>query len=658
MTLEDGRFKDASVTPQVWTSGRVDEVITLVGPNGLRIVKIRVVHDRVPELGDKFSNRHGQKGTIGMMVRGMDMPRTSEGIVPDMIMNPHAIPSRMTIAQLLEQLFGKTAANLGALANATTFMNEGSPHEVIGDVLEEIGLERFGNEILYDGQSGKMIEAAIFIGPVYNMRLKHMTEDKWNARGAGRKEQRTHQPTGGRGAQGGLKIGEMERDAIVAHGVAAFTRESMMERSDKTEFVVCNGCGTIPIYNERQDLYICSLCDGPIQYSGSTADTMEPIIPTKRSAVSFSRVEMPYATKLFIQEMNMFMNMGTRILTTHDVERLPAVEDVEEATEEALADIESELPTRTYEEDTDVAPYQPAAALPTLDEIRQNVAELQVQQQAAVEAEREARNRREAVEAQIIGVNSGAAAVLNASASGLGPASGSPLVPGGINMNTNVIPTNTFPIVQTTAPVNTFQMTNQANTLQGVNVMGTSNGTGAGASAEVIDVNGNALVSGNAGLGLGSDAGLGSGANTYTDAGANAYTGAVAGPLPSIMPSLTQPQPGLDIVPGNAGTAAPTFVVDTTPAALQLENLPIETAPRGTALGPAATPFAPVAELSPTAAPRRSRSIRAPPPPPPTQGGGYQSYSEYPQTQPMESAPQSASSSDQGGGAFKVIKLQ
>jgi DNA-directed RNA polymerase II subunit RPB2 len=656
MTLEDGRFKDASVTPQVWTSGRVDEVITLVGPNGLRIVKIRVVHDRVPELGDKFSNRHGQKGTIGMMVRGMDMPRTSEGIVPDMIMNPHAIPSRMTIAQLLEQLFGKTAANLGALANATTFMNEGSPHEVIGDVLEEIGLERFGNEILYDGQSGKMIEAAIFIGPVYNMRLKHMTEDKWNARGAGRKEQRTHQPTGGRGAQGGLKIGEMERDAIVAHGLASFTRESMMERSDKTEFVLCNGCGTIPIYNERQDLYICSLCDGPIQYSGSTADTMEPIIPTKRSAVSFSRVEMPYATKLFIQEMNMFMNMGTRILTTHDVERLPAVEDVEEATEEALADIESELPTRTYEEDTDVAPYQPAAALPTLDEIRQNVAELQVQQQAAVEAEREARNRREAVEAQIIGVNSGAAAVLNASASGLGSASGSPLVPTGINMNANIIPTNTFPLMPTTGPVNTFQMTNQANTLQGMNVMGISNGTGSGAGAgagagtEVMDVNGNALVSGNAGLDLGVNTYANAGTNSYANTGAN--TGANTNTLPSIMPSLTQPQPGLDIVPGNAGAQAPTFVVDTTPAALQLENLPMESAVRGTALGPAATPFAPVAELSPTA-PRRSRSIRAPPPPAPTQGGGYQSYSEYPQAQPMEPQPELLQ-----GGAFKVIKLQ
>ena len=168
------------------------------------------------------SNRHGQKGTIGMMLRDRDMPRSVDGIVPDLIMNPHAIPSRMTIGQLFEQLLGKVAANLGAIGNATPFMNEGSPHTVLGEALTALGLECTGNEILYDGQSGKQVEAAIFMGPLYVTRLKHMTEDKWNARGAGRKEQRTHQPTGGRGAQGGLKIGEMERDAIVAHGIGSF----------------------------------------------------------------------------------------------------------------------------------------------------------------------------------------------------------------------------------------------------------------------------------------------------------------------------------------------------------------------------------------------------------------------------------------------------
>jgi DNA-directed RNA polymerase II subunit RPB2 len=606
MMLPSGEFRDASVTPQVWTSGRIDEVISMVGPNGLRLIKIRVVQDRTPELGDKFSNRHGQKGTIGMMIRGVDMPRTVDGIVPDMIVNPHSIPSRMTIAQLLEQLFGKMAAESGALVNATTFMNEGSPHELVGDALEELGLERYGNQILYDGISGKMIEAAIFIGPVYNMRLKHMTEDKWNARGAGRKEQRTHQPTGGRGAQGGLKIGEMERDAIVAHGAASFTRESMMERSDKTEFIVCNGCGTVPIYNERQDLYICSLCDGPIQYSGSTAETLEPIVPTKRSSVSFSRVEMPYATKLFFQEMEVFMNMGMRLLTTHDVERLPAVEDVAELTEEAAADLESELVPRTYAEDEEVAPYQPAAALPTIDEIKENVSQLQAEQQAAVAAEREARTRREALDAQIMGVNSGAAAVLNATEG--------TIPQGNSSATTNVFAPATIPpatILSPAANTNIIPQLNAGTTL-----------------AQMTDE----------------------------------FTNTVSSP-PSIMPNLAAPQPGLDIVPG-VGTGGPTFVVDTSPAALQLENLPVESAPRGTQLAPAATPIEPPRELSATAPPRRSRSTRPPPffsQEPPQQysqtihTGGYD---QGPPPEPNSYSESPSESSVSGGGDFKVIKLQ
>ncbi len=605
MMLPNGEFRDASVTPQVWTSGRVDEAITMVGPNGLRIVKIRVVQDRTPELGDKFSNRHGQKGTIGMMVRGMDMPRTVDGIVPDMIMNPHAIPSRMTIAQLLEQLFGKLSAESGALVNATTFMNEGSPHELVGDALEELGLERYGNQILYDGMSGKMIEAAIFIGPVYNMRLKHMTEDKWNARGAGRKEQRTHQPTGGRGAQGGLKIGEMERDAIVAHGAASFTRESMMERSDKTEFVICNGCGTVPIYNERQDFYICSLCDGPIQFTGSAPDTLEPIVPSKRSSVSFSRVEMPYATKLFFQEMEVFMNMGMRLLTSHDVERLPAVEDVQELTEEAAADLDAELPLRTYAEVETVAPYQPSAALPTIEEIRENVAQLQVEQQAAVTAEREARSRREAVEAQIIGVNSEAGTVL-ASAS----------APGQIPVNTTTVGfTNTSLITpQATIPImNNLQSVPQAAPQAAPQAVNPS--TTFSTTAEEL---------------------------TSTSA------------PPSIMPNLAVPQPGLDIVPGSA-TGGPTFVVDTSETAQSLEGLPIfsaETAPRGTILAPAATPLQ--APMEYTATPRRSRGPRPPP--------AYSSYQAPAPVPPPESQQVGGATDDSysgsGGGEFKVIKLE
>jgi DNA-directed RNA polymerase beta subunit len=265
MSTVGGTINDASKTPQVWTRGRVEKVVVMVNNMGLRLVKIRVVQDRMPELGDKFSNRHGQKGTIGAMLRGYDMPRTESGLIPDMIMNPHAIPSRMTIAQNLEQLMGKTAALSGAIGDGTSFMNDGSPQEAIGGILEELGFEKYGNEVMYNGATGEQIPAAIFIGPVYGMRLKHMVEDKWNARGKGKKEVRTHQPTGGRGAQGGLKIGEMDRDAIIAHRGMSFVKESFMERSDGAKFPICVACGTIPIYNPRLGIAICSLCDGPVK---------------------------------------------------------------------------------------------------------------------------------------------------------------------------------------------------------------------------------------------------------------------------------------------------------------------------------------------------------------------------------------------------------
>jgi DNA-directed RNA polymerase II subunit RPB2 len=320
-----GEIRDASLTAQVWTTGRVEKTTVLVGNNNLAMVKIRVIQYRVPELGDKFSNRHGQKGTIGMLIRGHDMPRSESGLVPDMIMNTHAIPSRMTIAQLLEAILGKAAALTGAIGNATTFMNEGSPAEAIGRVLQnQFGMQPMGEELLYDGTTGTMIPSTIFMGTVYTMRLKHMTEDKWNARAEGRKEMRTHQPTGGRGNQGGLRMGEMERDAVLGHGIASFVHESYMKRADGTEIVVCNGCGTIPIYNEKKNLYMCSMCDGPVNFIGETANNLELLPATKRSIVSFSKVEMPYAFKLLEQELSTYMNIGMRILTTKDLQKLEA----------------------------------------------------------------------------------------------------------------------------------------------------------------------------------------------------------------------------------------------------------------------------------------------------------------------------------------------
>ena len=375
MMNEKGEMVCASVTPQVWTRGIVQKVIVLVNNNGLRLVKVRVVQDRVPELGDKFSNRHGQKGTLNVLYRGHDMPRTVDGIVPDMIMNPTAIPSRMTIGQILEMILGNVSAELGAIGNCTAFMNDGSPHEEFGNILEKLGLHRMCNQVLYNGMTGEQMIADIFMGPVYGMRLKHMTEDKWNARGKGRKEQRTHQPTGGRGNEGGLKIGEMERDAIVAHGITSFTKESYMERSDGHSFIVCNGCGTIPLYNEKKGFYLCPLCDGPIQYSGDNAENLEPIPPPSRSGVTFSKVEIPYATKLFFQEMETYMNMGFRMLTTKDAVKLRGVGKIQETAEINMAGLSQPLPQLVYPE-TAIPELSKGAPLPTAAELAKQIAEL------------------------------------------------------------------------------------------------------------------------------------------------------------------------------------------------------------------------------------------------------------------------------------------
>jgi DNA-directed RNA polymerase II subunit RPB2 len=337
--LSGSQFKDSSVTPQVWTRGRVDDVVVIVGANGLRTVKIRVVQDRSPEIGDKFTNRHGQKGTIGMLIRSDDLPRTADGIVPDLIMNPHAIPSRMTIAQIMEQIMGKTSTINGYMGDGTAFSNEGSPADRLGDILEKGGAERFGNEILYNGVTGEQIPVQIFMCPLYNMRLKHMVEDKWNARGEGRREQRTHQPTGGRGNQGGLKIGELERDSLVCHGVTNFITESYMKRSDGTELTICNGCGRFPIYNKRLNIKVCPNCDGPVKFSGETSKNLEVIPPLHQSRTEFSTVEAPYVIRLLSQEMETYLNMPLRFLTSKDVMELkkPVIDPLMEGP--------SELPT-------------------------------------------------------------------------------------------------------------------------------------------------------------------------------------------------------------------------------------------------------------------------------------------------------------------------
>ena len=189
-------------------------------------------------------------------------------------------------------------------------------------MLEGLGFEKYGNELLYNGMTGEQTKAAIFMGPVYGMRLKHMVEDKWQARGQGRKEQITHQPTGGRGNQGGLKIGEMDRDSIIAHSITEFVQESYMKRSDGTVMPICTSCGTMPIQNKKLHISQCPLCDGPSVYIGDSAANLELLPPLHRQKGKIVDVELPYATKVLMQEMSSIMNITMRLITTGDTQRL------------------------------------------------------------------------------------------------------------------------------------------------------------------------------------------------------------------------------------------------------------------------------------------------------------------------------------------------
>jgi len=315
-------IKDYSVTPEHWTAGRVESVVVLHQGDGHLLVKVRIIQMRTPQLGDKFSSRHGQKGTIGMFVSAADMPRTAEGLVPDVMVNPGGLISRMTVAQLVEMIAGRLGAEVAAKINATTFCSGPDYVTRIGDALEAAGLSRAGDAIMYSGVSGKQLACDIFVCPLYFMRLKHLTEDKVNARGAGRREIKTHQPTGGRANEGGLRIGEMERDSLCAHGVAGFLQESMMKRGDATKFWICNGCGRIPIYNESEGLFVCPGCDGPLTFSGLDAATLTLQLPLKQSRATFSQVAMPYTLKLLEQELATFGGYGVRFVAESAVQHL------------------------------------------------------------------------------------------------------------------------------------------------------------------------------------------------------------------------------------------------------------------------------------------------------------------------------------------------
>jgi DNA-directed RNA polymerase II subunit RPB2 len=261
--------------------------------DGYSFAKVRLRTTRKPVIGDKFSSRHGQKGTVGNIIPEEDMPFTSNGDRPDIIINPHAIPSRMTIGQLKETLLGKVLIELGLFGDGTSF---GELHvEDISTKLLELGYEAHGNVLMHNGLTGDQIECNVFMGPVFYQRLKHMVNDKQHSRSIGPMVNLTRQPAEGRSRDGGLRFGEMEKDAMVSHGAAKFTRGRMYDASDKYSVHICKRCGLVASYNNEMHIHHCRTCDN-------------------RS--DFAYVEIPYACKLLFQELTT-MNVVPRVITDH-----------------------------------------------------------------------------------------------------------------------------------------------------------------------------------------------------------------------------------------------------------------------------------------------------------------------------------------------------
>ncbi|KAI9682157.1 MAG: DNA-dependent RNA polymerase II [Caeruleum heppii] len=284
--------RDVSTPLRSTENGIVDRVVVTTNAEGLKFVKVRMRTTKIPQIGDKFASRHGQKGTIGITYRQEDMPFTKEGVVPDLIINPHAIPSRMTIAHLIECQLSKVSSIKGFEGDATPFTEV--TVDSVSKLLRDHGYHSRGFEVMYNGHTGRKLVAQVFLGPTYYQRLRHMVDDKIHARARGPVQILTRQPVEGRARDGGLRFGEMERDCMISHGASAFLKERLFEVSDAFRVHVCDICGLMtPIANLKKSSFECRPC---------------------KNKTKISQVHIPYAAKLLFQELAS-MNIAARMYT-------------------------------------------------------------------------------------------------------------------------------------------------------------------------------------------------------------------------------------------------------------------------------------------------------------------------------------------------------
>ena len=287
--------RDTSIGVRPSESGVVDTTVLTQSTEGGKMFKVRIRDMRLPEIGDKFASRHGQKGVVGLLAKAEDLPYTADGISPDVLINPHAFPSRMTVGMMMESITGKAAAIRGRKVDASAFVGE--KMEDVKDVMEDAGFKYSGKEIMYDGRTGKQFPVEVFLGVVYYQKLHHMVADKIHARARGQVQMLTKQPTEGRARGGGLRFGEMERDCLIAYGASMILKDRLLDESDKSDIFVCERCGVVAYHDVKQRRYWCRICGDKGKVSS---------------------VSVAYAFKLLLQEMSS-LNIAPRLLIKEKV---------------------------------------------------------------------------------------------------------------------------------------------------------------------------------------------------------------------------------------------------------------------------------------------------------------------------------------------------